>query len=143
MQVADHPTVMVAHAYQDTRAMLKFWLEAEGCRVVEAANGEEAVELTRGQCPDLILMSERMPLLGGLDAARRIREHGKDCVFPIVAMSAYPTKEAEASALAAGCDSFLAQPIDFDDLRDLLRRLIPGSASQPRVIKQLGHSAGL
>jgi CheY-like chemotaxis protein len=130
MQVVNHPTVMVAHAYPDTREMLKFWLETEGCRVVEASNGEEAVELTRGQCPDLILMSERMPLLGGLDATRRIRESGRNCVFPIVAMSAYPTKEAQACALAAGCDSFLAQPIDFDDLHALLGRLLPGSTNQ-------------
>jgi two-component system response regulator (stage 0 sporulation protein F) len=65
---------MVAHHDEDTRFLLRLWLEAAGYSVVDAADGEGAVELTRGQCPDLILMSERMPKLGGLEAVRRIRQ---------------------------------------------------------------------
>jgi two-component system phosphate regulon response regulator PhoB len=133
MREARRPTVMVADGYEDTRSLLRFWLEAEGYGVVEAADGQEAVELTCGKCPDLILMSERMPVLGGVEAARRIRQNGKECVFPIVAMSTYPTKEAKASALLAGCDSFIPQPVGFDLLSDLLSRLLPGAARrQPR-----------
>ena len=126
MRIANHPTVMVADYSEDTRYLLKFWLKGKGCHVVEAANGQEAVELTRRQCPDLILMSLRMPVLDGLDATRRIREQGEECVFPIVAMSAYPTKETQASALAAGCVSLIPQPFDFDLLSNLLSRLLPG-----------------
>ena len=130
MHPAKHPTVMVADSYQDTRCLLKHWLEAEGYGVVEAENGQEAVELTRRQCPDLILMSERMPVLDGVEAARRIRRQNKNCVFPIVAMSTYPTKEAQGAALAAGCDSFVAEPIDFDLLGNLLSNLLPGAAGR-------------
>ena len=130
MHPAKHPTVMVAVSYEDTRFLLKHWLEAEGYAVVEAENGQEAVELTRRQCPDLILMSERMPVLDGLEAARRIRRRNKECVFPIVAMSTYPTKEAQGAALAAGCDSFVAEPIDFDLVGNLLSHLLPGAAGR-------------
>ena len=133
MHPAKHPTVMVADSYEDTRFMLKYWLEAEGYGVVEAGNGQEAVELTRGRCPDLLLMSERMPVLDGLEAARRIRRRGKGCCCPIVAMSSYPTEEAQAAAFAAGCDSFVAEPFDFDLLSNLLSHLLPGAAcGQPR-----------
>ena len=130
MPPAKHPTVMVADSYEDTRFMLKYWLEAEGYGVVEAGNGQEAVELARGRCPDLLLMSERMPVLDGLEAARRIRRQGKGCACPIVAISSYPTKEAQAAALAAGCDSFVAEPIDFDLLGNLLGHLLPGAAGR-------------
>lgn len=130
MQLAKHPTVMVADHYEDTRFLLKFWLEAEGYRVVEAVNGQEALDLTGGECPDLLLMSLSMPALDGLEAARRIRERGKACVFPIVAMSAYPTMETQVSAIAAGCDAFIAEPIDFDGLSDLLNHLLPESTGQ-------------
>jgi two-component system, HptB-dependent secretion and biofilm response regulator len=130
MPPATHPTVLVADSYEDTRFMLKYWLEAEGYGVVEAGNGQEAVELTRGRCPDLLLMSERMPVLDGLEAARRIRRQDKECGCPIVAMSSYPTKEAQAAALAAGCDSFVAEPIDFDLLSNLLSHLLPGAAGR-------------
>ena len=133
MREAKRPTVMVADGYEDTRSLLRFWLESEGYGVVEAGDGQVAFELTCGQCPDLILMSERMPVLGGVEASRLIRQRGKGCVFPIVVMSSYPTKEARDAALAAGCDSFIPQPVNFDLLSDLLRRLLPGAAGgQPR-----------
>lgn len=130
MLPAKHPTVMVADSYEDTRFLLKHWLEAEGYAVVEAENGQEAIELTRGQCPDLILMSERMPVLDGIEAARHIRRQNKECVFPIVAMSTYPTKEAQGVAMAAGCDWFVGEPIDFDLLSKLLSHLLPGAAGR-------------
>lgn len=130
MQLTHTPTVMVADYSEDTRDVLKCWLEMKGCRVVEATDGWQAVELTIGNCPDLILMSMRMPLLGGLDAMRRIRERDSACVFPIVAMSTYPTKEARAAALAAGCASFIAQPIDFDVLSSVLCSLLPESVGE-------------
>ena len=130
MHSAKHQTVMVADGYGDTRFMLKYWLEAEGYGVVEAENGQEAVELTRCRCPDLLLMSERMPVLDGLEAVRRIRRQGKEWGCPIVAMSTYPSEEAQAAALAAGCDSFVAEPIDFDFLSELLSHLLLGAASR-------------
>ncbi|MCA1593689.1 MAG: response regulator [Acidobacteria bacterium] len=131
MQVANDPSVMIADDSEDTRGLLRHWLETKHCRVVEAANGQEALDLTRGECPDLILMDLRMPVLDGLDATRRIREHAGECNVPIVGMSTYPTKEAQSLALAAGCNSFIAQPIDFDQLSALLSRLLPASAGHP------------
>jgi two-component system cell cycle response regulator DivK len=107
MRKAGRPTVMVAHHDEDSRYLLRFWLEHEGYDVVEAADGQAAVELTRGRCPDLILMAERMPRLGGSEAARRIRQHSVECVYPIVALSSYPTAETRAAAVNAGCDSFI------------------------------------
>lgn len=129
MQAAKHPRVLVADESEDTRGLLKCWLEMKRYHVVEAMNGHEAVELTRGECPDLILMSLRMSVLDGLDAARRIREEAGECDVPIVCMSTYPTKEAQANALAAGCNWFITQPIDFDHLSELLKNLLPASAS--------------
>ena len=128
MHQVNQPTVLVAEHYEDTRFLLRFWLEAEGCRVVEAVNGQEAIDETRGVCPDLILMSLRMPVRDGLDATRCIREHVGERGVPIVAMSTYPTVHERASALAAGCDAFIAAPIDFDSLSDLFRQLLPGAA---------------
>lgn len=132
MLEAGRPTVMVAHNDEDTRSLLRFWLESEGYSVVEAADGEEAVELTRGKCPNLILMSERMPKLGGLEATRRIRRQSRECFFPIVAMSTYPTTEAQAAAITAGCDSFIPEPFGFDLLGDLLSRFLRGAAGGQR-----------
>ena len=133
MNPAKRPTVMVAESSEDTRFLLKFWLEAEGYRVVEAADGREAFELTKGECPDLIMMSMRMPVLDGLEAARRIRARGKECVFPIVAMSTYPTTRERDLALAAGCDEFVSLPAPLLDLSKLVGDLLHGpSVRQPQ-----------
>lgn len=130
MRETRHPTVLVATDNEDTRSMLRFWLEAEGYGVVEAADGEEAVGLTCGGRLDLILISERMSRLGGLEVARRIREQVEQSICPIVCMSTYPTQEARAAALGGGCDSFLAEPLDLGDLFSLLGSLLPESASR-------------
>jgi CheY-like chemotaxis protein len=121
------PMVLIAEESVDTRELLRYWLETNGCRVVEATTGIEAVELTLRECPDLILMSMRLPQLGGLGATLRIHELRNECASPIVAMSTYPTTEAKASALAAGCAYLIAQPVDFDALSSLLDRLLPNS----------------
>ena len=118
-----HPQVMIADNSKDIRDLLKFWLEQKGCRVVEAVNGDEAVELARSDCPDLILMSLRMPVRNGLNATRCIREHVGECDVPIVALSTYPTMDERTTALAAGCTGFIAQPIDLDCLDKYLSPL--------------------
>jgi CheY-like chemotaxis protein len=121
--------VLVANDSADTRDLLRCWLETKRCRVVEAINGLGAVELTRGEYPDLILMDIRMPVLDGLTATRRIRETGGERRVPIVCISTYPTQEAKAEALAAGCHSFISEPIDFDLLSELLDHLLSASVS--------------
>lgn len=125
MQAANYPSVMIAEASTDTRELLRYWLETKRCHVIEAVNGQEAVAMTRDDCPDLILLHLNMPMLDGLAAARCIREDAGNWDVPIVCMSTYPTKEAKATALAAGCSSFISQPIDFVQLGELLETLLP------------------
>jgi CheY-like chemotaxis protein len=138
MQVANTPTVMVANYCEDTRELLRFWLESQGCNVVEAENGLEAIELTRDLCPDLILMALRMPVRDGVEAIRCIRQHIRERDVPIVAMSTYPTVGEQAKAFAAGCSSFIAQPVDFDVLDNLLVKLLPYTA-QPSFHRAAAH----
>ena len=64
-------TILIADDFADTRAMLKRMLEPYNYSVVEAADGEEAVELARRTCPSLILMDLNMPLMDGLAAAQK------------------------------------------------------------------------
>lgn len=129
MQTTTNPSVLIVNHSEDTRYLLKYWLETKSCRVVEAINGQEAVELTRGERPDLILMDIRMPVLDGLAATRRIHEADGERRVPIVCMSTYPTQEAKAEALAAGCHSFISEPINFDLLSELLDHLLSVSVS--------------
>ncbi len=117
--------VMVVEDFEDNRFMMRRLLEMSGYRVVEAMNGEEAVEVARREQPNLILMDLSLPLLDGLAATRRIRQHAELRDVPIVAVSAHDTADFHADALAAGCNDYVTKPIDFDQLESLLLRLLP------------------
>src|SRR5205085_434912 len=68
---AAYPTVLVVDDFEDTRFMLKSILKMKDYRVIEAVNGQEAVEIARRECPVLIFMDLNMPQMDGLTAAKR------------------------------------------------------------------------
>ena len=117
-------TVMVVEDFEDNRFMMRRLLEMSGYKVLEAVNGEEAVDLAVKEQPSLILMDLSLPLLDGLAATRRIRACSGLRDVPIVAVSAHDTSDFHAEALAAGCNDYVTKPIDFDQLEELLRKLI-------------------
>jgi two-component system cell cycle response regulator DivK len=117
-------TVMVVEDFEDNRFMMRRLLEMSGYEVLEAVNGEEAVEMARREQPGLILMDLSLPLLDGLAATRRIRQQPALRHVPIVAVSAHDTADFHADALAAGCNDYVTKPIDFDQLEELLSRLM-------------------
>jgi two-component system cell cycle response regulator DivK len=124
------PTVMVVEDFEDNRFMMRRLLEMSGYRVLEAINGEEAVELAHRERPELILMDLSLPQLDGLAATRRIRQHSDLQDVPIVAVSAHDTADFHADALAAGCNDYVTKPIDFDQLEALLDRLLTKKGGQ-------------
>lgn len=121
-----HPlaTILLVEDFDDTRLMMKLWLMKKGYRVIEAENGEAAIELAPREHPDLIIMDMMMPGLGGLDATRQIREHQSLRRTPIVAVSAYGADEYRDRALAAGCTEYVATPFDPAALSQLIERLL-------------------
>ncbi|HVF57482.1 MAG TPA: response regulator [Pyrinomonadaceae bacterium] len=118
------PTVLVVEDFEDNRFMMRRLLEMSGYRVVEAVNGQQAVETARQVHPDIILMDLSLPVLDGLAATRRIREQDGLGKVPIVAVSAHDTADFHAEALAAGCNEYVTKPIDFDQLVKLLDKLV-------------------
>jgi two-component system cell cycle response regulator DivK len=118
------PTIMVVEDFEDNRFMMRRLLEMSGYQVLEAVNGEEAVEIAKRERPSLILMDLSLPLLDGLAATRRIRQEAELRDVPIVAVSAHDTADFHADALAAGCNDYVTKPIDFDQLEALLGKLL-------------------
>ena len=119
-------TVMVVDDYDDARFFMRALLELRGFRVVEAANGLEAVELSKQDRPELILMDLRMPVLDGIEATRRILAEEKTRHTPIVAVSAHGQEWQEA-ALEAGAVTCVPKPVDFDVLDRILDTYLPAA----------------
>jgi CheY-like chemotaxis protein len=118
-------TVLVAEDSADTRAVLARVLTSFGYHVVEAADGEAAVEAARRVCPDLILMDLNMPVLDGLAATERIRQLRNECGdIPIVAVTAFDYHGIREAALEAGCDAYLLKPLALDELESVVAGLL-------------------
>ena len=116
-------TIMVVEDYDDTRLLLKKGLEGLGYSVLEASNGQEAVDIAAREHLDLILMDLDLPILDGILATQRIRQQS-DLRIPIVAVTAYPMSYTRVKAFAEGCDEYMAKPIDMSELARLVNRYL-------------------
>jgi two-component system, cell cycle response regulator DivK len=115
---------MVVDDSADIHDLLKEVLSMSGHNVIEATNGQEAVEIARQECPDLIFMDLCMPVLDGYAATQQIREAAEICDVPIIACSAYATSDHRAKAFAVGCNEYITKPIEFTHLNNLLCRFL-------------------
>jgi CheY-like chemotaxis protein len=125
MKKQDEDTkVLLVEDTEDNRFMMRRLLEMAGYRVVEATNGEEAVKVAQAESPRLILMDLSLPVIDGLAATRLIRKLPNFQLTPIIAVSAHDTSDFQLDALKAGCNSYITKPIDFNELEQLIVRLL-------------------
>ena len=117
-------TILIVDDFDDTRLLLRTWLQKKGYRVVEAENGNRAVAAAENDRPDLIIMDVEMPELDGLAATRQIRKLTNFGEVPIVAVSAYGADQYRDHAIAAGCDEYVSTPFEPEELERLIRALI-------------------
>lgn len=116
-------TVLIVEDYVDIRAMMKFLVEGFGYQVVEAADGQEAVERVKQITPDLILMDLSLPVMDGLTATQIIRKVDGLGKVPIIAVTAYGNSYYRR-AIEAGCDDLINKPLDFNNLEPMLNQYL-------------------
>ncbi len=101
---------------QVNRDLFRRRLERKGFVVVVAENGLQAVELTRSEQPDLVLMDLGLPDIDGWEATRRIKADKSTSAIPVIVLSAHATLEAKERAFAAGCQEFETKPVNWEVL---------------------------
>ena len=121
------PTVVIADDSIVQRMMARAMLEAEGYRVLEAADGREVVDLVHHTHPDVVVMDVAMPRMDGVTAARRIRTEADDADVPIVFLSALSARIDRESALAAGGNDYLVKPVANQELIRAVQRFVERS----------------
>ena len=112
-------TILIAEDYADTRNFIKFVLENEGYEVIEATNGNEAVDKFKKARPDLVLIDISLPVMDGLSAARIIRKFQGDAKMPIIAVTAHG-QSFYKKAIEAGCDDLISKPVTFNTLQPIV-----------------------
>lgn len=124
--------VLLAEDNEVNRMVARAQLTRLGCRVLEAANGHDAIRVFADQPVDLVLLDIQMPGIDGYSAGKEIRriaeQQGRK--VPIIALSANAMPEHRSLSLQEGLDDHLGKPIRLTDLRDVLMRWAPSGVLQ-------------
>lgn len=105
-------TVLLVEDNADNRIIYRTILEHEGYRVLEAGDGAEALRIAREDLPSLILMDISIPIVDGWEATRRLKADVLTSAIPVIALTAHALVTDRAKAEEAGCDGYLAKPIE-------------------------------
>ena len=105
-------TILLVEDNEDNLVVYRTILEHVGYNVIEARDGEEGVSRAREHLPDLILMDISIPKLDGWEATQRLKESEETRAIPIIALTAHALEEDRQKALQAGCDGYLAKPVE-------------------------------
>jgi signal transduction histidine kinase/DNA-binding response OmpR family regulator len=109
--IFDPAKVLIVDDISSNRTLIKEFFRTTQLTSIEAENGLIAVELTKRFKPDVVLMDLRMPVMGGLEALKRIRADEEIGSIPIIALTASGMKEKQTRILSEGFNSFLRKPI--------------------------------
>lgn len=105
-------TVLLVEDNEDNLVVYRTILEHVGFRVIEARDGEEGVSRAKENLPDLILMDISIPKMDGWEATQRLKAFENTKAIPIIALTAHALEEDRQKALQAGCDGYLAKPVE-------------------------------
>ncbi|HBG25505.1 MAG: hypothetical protein A2Y10_14530 [Planctomycetes bacterium GWF2_41_51] len=114
--------ILVAEDVPNNQAVIKSFLQRLGLCVTVVKDGREAVENAAANEFDLIFMDMMMPHMNGYQAVRKLRQNG--ITTPIVALTAKAMKGDDLKCIEAGCDDYLAKPVDREKFLHVLRKYL-------------------
>ena len=129
MAPADQPCVLVVEDEPAQREVLSYNFEAEGFRVTQASNGEEALMLVEESAPDVIVLDWMLPNVSGIEVCRRLKMRPETRGVPIIMLSARSEEVDRVRGLETGADDYMIKPYSLVELvarvRTQLRRTRP------------------
>ena len=133
-----HPlNILQVEDIETNRLVIDKTLTAIGHRVVNVANGREALDALAGESFDLVVMDRHMPIMNGIDATRRIRAMDEPLrSIPILGVTAGANESEVRACVDAGMDDCLTKPVEAHELIAALNRLVGNGGHEPSVIVQ-------
>lgn len=138
----DKPKILVADDIKQNVKLLRVILTAFEYDVIEAYDGEEALEKAKTEKPDLILLDVMMPKLTGYEVCHKLREDKKTKNIPIIMITALHETDDRIQGIEAGADDFISKPFNKAELlarvKSLLRmRQITSSSDETSVLDSI------
>jgi len=130
-------TILIVEDEAALVTLLRYNLERDGYRVVEARDGEEALIVAAEETPDLILLDWALPNLSGIEVCRRLRAKSETRNTPIIMLTARGEESDRIRGLDTGADDYVVKPFSMTEmlarLRAVLRRIRPALADETLI----------
>lgn len=116
--------ILIAEDSSTVRRLVTARLRADGYDVLEAADGEDAVELARSGQPDLIVLDKVMPKLDGFEVLRILRDDPRTATVPVVMLTERTSEEDVLGGFRLGVADYMPKPFSPHELSARIRRVI-------------------
>jgi DNA-binding response OmpR family regulator len=120
----EQPVVLAADDDEDILELIAFRLERSGYKVLQARDGQEALELARTSLPDLAVLDVMMPKIDGFELTRRLREDDATNRMPIILLTARAQEADIQRGFDAGADDYLRKPFSPQELRARVQAIL-------------------
>jgi len=120
--MAKSPVVLLVDDEPDTVRLVRKILQADGCEVIEATDGEQALAAYAQRAPDLLLLDIILPHRDGLEVLREIRQ--ADSITGIIMVSALTSERITVDAMLAGADDYISKPFQVREMRVRIRQVL-------------------
>ncbi len=126
------PTVLVVEDNPTNQMLIRAVLQRAGYQVETAASAEEAYNWLQARRPRLVLMDVQLPGQDGLSLTKRLRQEVQTADLPIIALTAHAMVEDRKRAAEAGCDGYIAKPINTRTLAQEIQQILDTPAPSSR-----------
>ncbi len=116
--------ILVVDDNRDSRELVVKVLKGRGYEMVEAVDGEDALQKAQDEKPSLILMDISLPKMDGYEVTRRLKMHKECRDIPVVALTARVMKGDKERAIEAGCIGHIPKPIDVHELHEQIKQYL-------------------
>jgi two-component system response regulator len=118
--------VLLVEDLEENRRVIRLLARRMGVKLIEAADGQEGLDKAHSEKPDVILMDLSLPILDGWAATTRLKADPETAHIPVIALTAHAMAIDEQRARQAGCDGYVAKPIDLMSFQSYLRHVLEG-----------------
>ncbi|MFZ0127020.1 MAG: response regulator, partial [Xanthobacteraceae bacterium] len=130
------PRILIVDDSETNRDLLVSRLGPHGFDLVQAADGEEAIETARATRPDLILLDVVMPKLDGVEATKRLKADASLPFTPIILVTSKTDAKDVVAGLEAGADEYLTKPVDSTSLLARVKSMLRVKEMHDKIVAQ-------
>jgi DNA-binding response OmpR family regulator len=130
------PRILVVDDEPNIREVVVRYLRRDGHTVVQAANGEEALELYRRTRPDLVVLDLMLPKVSGLEVCRRLGVEGR---VPLIMLTARGEEEDRIVGLSLGADDYVVKPFSPRELAARVEAVLRRAKATPDAAEAMGQ----